>query len=1011
MSLRDLAMELFCQFDDENKGYITQDQLLNGSCKDGLFSEFSEGQILSIFELLDKENKGVITLSDFTDAFVTDTNETTTNEDQYFHQSERSSIQAYSPMFDGEEIYARSPSPSAVQVYSYGSMESLPGYGEESIQKELRRSMSCQSEEDWWGGFSTHHVEESLDLSMSVNRKRTDSLPSIMDPLILKRTKKNLLNSKRWVSVDQGIDQSFIATNGLNHRFEENNNLKNKRLNGFTKSDSRIDKILVPLKKLSKHLSNSKNELRINKEKRVRKKRKGPSLFGSRDSVLSSIRCSSCASVRSNDKYYSSNEDISFNRGHPTHYGRRQRSHSNLLQVQKPIYMKQSSYEHLCSDIDCSDNESALSKHNSYLSHDSLLSNQNGGFYISCENVSSPIVDVSAESWETFLRRIGGVSLFAGNTKLRYLWKQISSYQHDLLFNFEDFLKGVVEEHKTVLTKCQDVESTLHSKIEQHEKAIDCVYEELEKTLSKELSHQEKQFTDREDSLRSEYKHSLDMKEATCQENLRFFTEITEKYDHCKQELFLLQEKKSKNDTLHRQTVEEHLQMSSDYESISHENKLLKDQLKQVLDQNREFQECISQMSTNVKTEQEKYQSFVRKYEDLLEEKEFLEANITNLSWENVELRNMNNSMKQKPEDMSLNASINSNMPDLLSPIKDRSPSNDIIMTSSPRGQKGRKKKLLPLISLQEEMEEGEIESELNGEYYTDDAGVASESDENIDIELNKTLQEELQESEDLDITVGQEVFEDDDLSFMLNNEKEEEQRKTSTTSITSIPTNGAVYNDKCAPMIRFATNIQTNFKVIFCGDANVGKSSIIQRICFDSFSEEREPTMQIDSYSKTVPHGENIVNLSIWDTLGQERFNSIPRSYYRKSDIVLVGYDITDEMSFSNLQTWLLDIKEFTDDNVLVIIVGNKVDSEGDRKISCAKAEQYAKAHNAMFMEVSAKSGQNIQSLLHIMSSTLVNQAEYVMVQNNFDVSSNAQTANLMVPQKKLLNKHPCCQ
>ena len=158
----------------------------------------------------------------------------------------------------------------------------------------------------------------------------------------------------------------------------------------------------------------------------------------------------------------------------------------------------------------------------------------------------------------------------------------------------------------------------------------------------------------------------------------------------------------------------------------------------------------------------------------------------------------MNNSMKQKPEDMSLNASINSNMPDLLSPIKERS-LNDIIMTSSPRGRKGpmRKKKLLPLISLQEEMEEKDIENELNGDNYTEDVfGMtpSADSEKNLNTELNKTLQEELQESKDLDdITVGQEVFEDDDLSFMLKDER----RKTSTSSITSIRTNGVIHNEK----------------------------------------------------------------------------------------------------------------------------------------------------------------------------------------------------------------------
>ena len=480
MSLKDLAVELFCQFDEDNKGYITQDQLLNGSCKDGLFAEFSEVQILSIFELLDKENKGVITLTDFTDAFVTDTNETSREdtEEDYYHQNECDGglRESYSPLLLGgeEEIYARSPSPRV-----YGSMDSLPTYCHHDEDRIMvkPRSMSCQSEDDlWWNGDdhnqkNRHHNKDfsssppspcSPTGYSSGMRKRTDSLPSIMDPLILKKTmRNNLLRNakKKWVSVDQGIDRSntllypalmngyTMSTNHLG--LEKNNNLRNTKLNGMTKSDSRIDKILVPLKKLSNDLSNSRNELRLSTSsvtglngvhhenhnsststttattldpfmrKHRRQGNAKTAFFGSKDSVLSSIRCNSCTSLRSmdggsNNKYYdSSNEDLS------SIVPRRNRSHSNLLRVQKkPLYMKQQSYDQLCSDDpDCSD-ESGFggggNKHNGYRSRDSLLSNQNGGFYISCENVSSPAADVSIENWESFLRKIGGVSLFAG---------------------------------------------------------------------------------------------------------------------------------------------------------------------------------------------------------------------------------------------------------------------------------------------------------------------------------------------------------------------------------------------------------------------------------------------------------------------------------------------------------------------------------------------------------------------------------------------------------------------
>jgi len=72
--------------------------------------------------------------------------------------------------------------------------------------------------------------------------------------------------------------------------------------------------------------------------------------------------------------------------------------------------------------------------------------------------------------------------------------------------------------------------------------------------------------------------------------------------------------------------------------------------------------------------------------------------------------------------------------------------------------------------------------------------------------------------------------------------------------------------------MIRFANSVQSEFKVIFCGDCTVGKTSLIQKICFDAFYENTEQTCQMDYFQKKVSNGEKSVNLGIWDTLGQEK-------------------------------------------------------------------------------------------------------------------------------------------
>lgn len=43
-------------------------------------------------------------------------------------------------------------------------------------------------------------------------------------------------------------------------------------------------------------------------------------------------------------------------------------------------------------------------------------------------------------------------------------------------------------------------------------------------------------------------------------------------------------------------------------------------------------------------------------------------------------------------------------------------------------------------------------------------------------------------------------------------------------------------------------------------------------------------------------------INLSIWDTAGQEKFHALGPIYYRSSNGAILVYDITDEDSFQKV-------------------------------------------------------------------------------------------------------------
>ncbi|KAL1666318.1 P-loop containing nucleoside triphosphate hydrolase protein [Schizophyllum commune] len=162
--------------------------------------------------------------------------------------------------------------------------------------------------------------------------------------------------------------------------------------------------------------------------------------------------------------------------------------------------------------------------------------------------------------------------------------------------------------------------------------------------------------------------------------------------------------------------------------------------------------------------------------------------------------------------------------------------------------------------------------------------------------------------------------------------------------------------------------------KFIITGDASVGKSSLLVRLTDQRFLSNPDPTLGVEFGSKliTIPEENKIVKLQCWDTAGTESFRSITRSYYRGAAGCLLVYDVTSRRSFDNLPTWLADVREHADPHLTCILVGNKVDlcedndgataTKRDRQVSTDEGEIFAKENNLLFVEASAKSGQNVE-------------------------------------------------
>ena len=188
-------------------------------------------------------------------------------------------------------------------------------------------------------------------------------------------------------------------------------------------------------------------------------------------------------------------------------------------------------------------------------------------------------------------------------------------------------------------------------------------------------------------------------------------------------------------------------------------------------------------------------------------------------------------------------------------------------------------------------------------------------------------------------------------------------------------------------------------YKILLLGDSSVGKTCFLMRYSDNTFQEIHMSTIGLDYKLKNVQLDDgNIVKIQIWDTAGQDRFRSITKNYYKGAHGIILIYDVTSRKTFENIKNWVSQIKEEVSNKVTIILVGNKIDDEPNRKVTTQEGENMAKECELDFFETSAKSGANIDSTFNELVKKTVE--KYNKVDDKGDKLNN----------KKSGNKKGCC-
>ena len=145
--------------------------------------------------------------------------------------------------------------------------------------------------------------------------------------------------------------------------------------------------------------------------------------------------------------------------------------------------------------------------------------------------------------------------------------------------------------------------------------------------------------------------------------------------------------------------------------------------------------------------------------------------------------------------------------------------------------------------------------------------------------------------------------------------------------------------------------------KVILLGEPGVGKTNIISRYLSGSFNQSSNPTIGSTFGEKIIKKEGVTYSLKVWDTTGQERYNSITKLFVKGSHIVILVYSIDNLQSFEKINFWLNYIKEELQEGKYILgILGNKRDLYEFEVVSEEDGKKLAQKKNAVFGLVSAK-------------------------------------------------------
>ncbi|KAF7495710.1 Ras-related protein Rab-11A [Sarcoptes scabiei] len=187
-------------------------------------------------------------------------------------------------------------------------------------------------------------------------------------------------------------------------------------------------------------------------------------------------------------------------------------------------------------------------------------------------------------------------------------------------------------------------------------------------------------------------------------------------------------------------------------------------------------------------------------------------------------------------------------------------------------------------------------------------------------------------------------------------------------------------------------------FKVVLIGDSGV----------------ESKSTIGVEFATRSIQVDNKTIKAQIWDTAGQERYRAITSAYYRGAVGALLVYDIAKHLTYENVERWLKELRDHADQNIVIMLVGNKSDLRHLRAVPTDEARAFAERNNLSFIETSALDSTNVEAAFQQILTEIYRIVSQKQIRNdNADDASSPDNISpvTILPTDNSERKKNCCQ